>query len=132
MVGAGNCDGEGQNAFMSMPAASGAVATDSWYAEIKDFDFASHRSRGETGHFTQLVSWSRSRHAATNRSARQVWHGTRRVGAAASPNGQYVVVLCPYRASVSVFVFVSVFVSMSLSLSLILSLSHAHSLTGGF
>merc|ERR1711865_109069 len=64
---------QGQNAFMAMPAKTGAEATASWYSEIKDYNFNANRGRG-TGHFTQVV-----------------WKDSQRMGAARSPNGLYIV-----------------------------------------
>ena len=51
-------DGEGQNAYMAKPAGSPTDAVQSWYAEIKDWDFsASKKKSGVTGHFTQVSHW---------------------------------------------------------------------------
>lgn len=49
-----------------------AVAT--WYSEIELYDFAKARHQPGTGHASQLL-----------------WHGTRKVGVALSPDGRYVV-----------------------------------------
>ena len=42
-------------AFMAMPAKTGGAAVESWYSEIKDYDFNAGRGRG-TGHFTQVIT----------------------------------------------------------------------------
>ena len=48
-------DGEGQNAFMAKPAGSPTDAVQSWYDEIKDWDFSTSKKKGGvTGHFTQV------------------------------------------------------------------------------
>ena len=49
-----------------------AMATNMWYDEIKDYDFANGKFTMETGHFTQLV-----------------WKGTQKAGFGIS--GNYVV-----------------------------------------
>lgn len=66
----------GQNIFMSYPPPTGNQCTDGWYSEIKDYDFGTGESAngGVVGHFTQVV-----------------WSNTTHVGAARSPNGQFVV-----------------------------------------
>jgi len=66
-------DNQGQNAFMAMPAKTGAEATASWYSEIKKYNFATSRGPG-TGHFTQVV-----------------WKASQEMGAARSKDGLYIV-----------------------------------------
>lgn len=65
--------GQGQNAFMAMPAKTGAEACASWYSEIKQYNFGANRGSG-TGHFTQVV-----------------WKDTTHMGAARSKSGHYIV-----------------------------------------
>eukprot|EP00658_Telonema_sp_P-2_P064947 TRINITY_DN54307_c0_g1_i1.p1 TRINITY_DN54307_c0_g1~~TRINITY_DN54307_c0_g1_i1.p1 ORF type:complete len:533 (-),score=120.65 TRINITY_DN54307_c0_g1_i1:272-1870(-) len=71
----GNNSDQGQNIFMSKPPSSGEAVTAAWYCEIKDYDFDTHQSTGGmTAHFSQVV-----------------WCGTRKIGAARSASGQFVV-----------------------------------------
>ncbi|KAG7270410.1 hypothetical protein CRUP_009131 [Coryphaenoides rupestris] len=53
----------GENLFFSFSSAgihlTGKEAVDSWYGEIKDYDFSSPGFSGSTGHFTQVV-WKAS------------------------------------------------------------------------
>ncbi|KAK5870512.1 hypothetical protein PBY51_003454 [Eleginops maclovinus] len=57
-----NNDGENIYNMWSSAASNstGKEAVDSWYSEIKDYDWSSPGFNGNTGHFTQVV-WKESR-----------------------------------------------------------------------
>ncbi|KAK3706764.1 hypothetical protein QZH41_004503 [Actinostola sp. cb2023] len=62
--------GEGENIFMSSGAdfdESGVNATDSWYSEVKNYDFKKGGHQPSTGHFTQVV-WKSSAELGMARS----------------------------------------------------------------
>ncbi|KAM8760022.1 Golgi-associated plant pathogenesis-related protein 1-like [Acanthopagrus schlegelii] len=54
---------DGENVFTMFSSASltltGKEAVESWYSEIKDYDWSSPGFNGKTGHFTQVV-WKAS------------------------------------------------------------------------
>lgn len=53
-------NGYGENVFWtSTPTVTGAKCVDSWYAEIKDFNWAKIDHQPGTGHFTQVI-WKSS------------------------------------------------------------------------
>ena len=58
---------------MAMPAKTGGAAVESWYSEIKDYDFNAGRGRG-TGHFTQVIT------AASDTQDRRTATPGRRIG----------------------------------------------------
>eukprot|EP00658_Telonema_sp_P-2_P060247 TRINITY_DN49203_c0_g1_i2.p1 TRINITY_DN49203_c0_g1~~TRINITY_DN49203_c0_g1_i2.p1 ORF type:complete len:251 (+),score=61.31 TRINITY_DN49203_c0_g1_i2:134-886(+) len=64
--------GQGQNVYFGHPGRSAEHALDSWYSEIKDYDFEQHQGH-HTGHFTQIV-----------------WKQTVKIGAARSSDGEYI------------------------------------------
>ncbi|XP_020908986.1 Golgi-associated plant pathogenesis-related protein 1 isoform X2 [Exaiptasia diaphana] len=62
--------GEGENIFMSSSADfddAGADATDSWYSEVKNYNFKKGGYQPNTGHFTQVV-WKSSSELGMARS----------------------------------------------------------------
>jgi uncharacterized protein YkwD len=70
-------NGYGENVFWtSTPTTTGTLPVDSWYAEIKDFNFKKIDHQPGTGHFTQVV-----------------WKGSKKLGIAyaSTKSGTYVV-----------------------------------------
>lgn len=48
--------GQGENLYWGLPKGDCSAAMAAWYAEIKDYDFATGKSKGGAiGHFTQLL-----------------------------------------------------------------------------
>lgn len=73
--------GYGENLF-SMSGSfepNGETAADSWYSEIKDYNFNNPGFDSKTGHFTQLV-----------------WKASKKVGCGAAFNGNKLVTCCNY------------------------------------
>lgn len=71
----------GENLYMSYGGISGEQASNSWYSEIKDYDFSSHKSSSgaTTGHFTQLV-----------------WKDSKEIGCGSACDGTYCICCCNY------------------------------------
>ncbi|KAF4105124.1 Golgi-associated plant pathogenesis-related protein 1 [Onychostoma macrolepis] len=75
---------DGENVFYSFSSVKktpkGEEAVDSWYSEIKDYDFSSSGYQPQTGHFTQVV-----------------WKSSTELGVGLATDGNTVFVVGQYR-----------------------------------
>ncbi|XP_030579666.1 Golgi-associated plant pathogenesis-related protein 1-like [Archocentrus centrarchus] len=75
---------DGENVFYSFSSVAkkltGKEAVNSWYSEIKDYDFSKPGHQGKTGHFTQVV-----------------WKASTELGVGIATDGNTVFVVGQYR-----------------------------------
>ncbi|XP_066524864.1 GLI pathogenesis-related 2 [Hoplias malabaricus] len=75
---------DGENVYYSFSSVkkkpTGAAAVESWYSEIKDYDFSKSGHQPKTGHFTQVV-----------------WKETKEIGVGMATDGNTVFVVGQYR-----------------------------------